>query len=187
MSIPRLRKVRMQVVGKGEQSGEHKQSAPRIFSCPTTFSTFGLSVFVRGTGVHSSSGARVEAPPCSYVEAFSTATCSLDVGIVEDKFAGELRLHKVHLRAQKGQLSLLLYEDSHTCKEFREEASLLRAEIHKSMFIKKDCSPNWNFSHYLLTPLLLKALVTFCNLFWSFMDEKIYLIDAHVSRGLKRK
>lgn len=161
----------MQVVGKGEQSGEHKQCAPWIFSFPTTSSTFGLSVFVRGTGIHSSCGARVEAPPCSHVEAFSTATCSLDVGIVEDKFAGELRLHKVHLRAEKGQLSLLLYEDSHTCKEFGEEVSLLKAEIHKSTFIIQ-CTPNWNFSHYLLTTLLLKALVTFCNLFWSFMDEK---------------
>lgn len=128
----------MQVVGRESNQGNTSTSAPRIFSCPTTSSTFGLSVFVRGTGVHSRSGARVEAPPCSYVEAFSTATCSLDVGIVEDKFTGELRLHKVHLSAQKGQLSLLRYEDSHTCKEFREEASLLKAEIYKSMFIKRD-------------------------------------------------
>lgn len=117
----------MQVVSRESNQGNTSTSAPRISSCPTTSSTFGLSVFVRGTVVHSSTGAREEAPPCSYVEAFSTATCSLDVGIVEDKFAGELRLHKVHLRAQKGQLSLLLYEDSHTCKEFGEEASLLKA------------------------------------------------------------
>lgn len=59
---------------------------------------------------------RMEAPRRSYVEAFATATCALNVGIIKNKFTGKLRLHKVHLSSQKGELSLLLYEDPHTCK-----------------------------------------------------------------------
>lgn len=64
-------------------------------------------------------GGRTEAPWCSYVEAFSTATCALDVGIVEDKFTGQLWLHKVHLSSQKCELSLLLYEHPDTCEKSR--------------------------------------------------------------------
>lgn len=68
---------------------------------------------------------RAEAARRSDVETFSTATCSLDVWIVEDKFTRQLRLHKVHLSSQKGQLSLLLYEHPHICKTFTLEPSLL--------------------------------------------------------------
>lgn len=64
-----------------------------------------------------------ETPRRSYVEAFSAATRSLDVGIVEDKLAGELRLHKVHLSSQQGQLSLLLDKHPHACKTREKQPS----------------------------------------------------------------
>lgn len=73
--------------------------------------------FLDGTGVGAGrvvGGRRTEAPWCSDVEALSAATCALYVWIVEDKFTGQLWLHKVHLSSQKGQLSFLLYEHPHT-------------------------------------------------------------------------
>lgn len=50
----------------------------------------------------------------SDAEALSTATHSLNVGVVEDELAGQLRLHKVHLGSEKGQLSFFLDEHPHT-------------------------------------------------------------------------
>lgn len=47
-------------------------------------------------------------------EALSTAAHSLDVGVVEYELAAQLRLHKVHLGPEKGQLSLFLDEHPHT-------------------------------------------------------------------------
>lgn len=75
-----------------------------------------------GQGVLSGAGVGKEAPPRSHVEAFSAATRSLDVGIVEDKLVGELRLHKVHLGSQEGELSLLLYKHPHACETWQGTA-----------------------------------------------------------------
>lgn len=50
----------------------------------------------------------------SYAEALPTATHPLDVGIVEDELAAQLRLHKVHLGPEEGQLGFLLNEHPHT-------------------------------------------------------------------------
>lgn len=70
-------------------------------------------------------GRGTEAPWCSYVEAFSTTTCTLDVRVVEDKFTRQLWLHKVHLSSQKGQLGFLLYKHSYTWKKVKTLSSLL--------------------------------------------------------------
>lgn len=88
----------------GAQGSPHLRSPPLIIEA--------LSLCACGTEVHSSAGGG-GAPRRSYVEAFPAATRSLDVGIVEDKLAGELRLHKVHLSSQEGQLSLLLDKHPH--------------------------------------------------------------------------
>lgn len=49
---------------------------------------FNLSVFSDGTGFGAGrEQGGTEAPWCSDVEAFTTAACALDVGIVEDEFA----------------------------------------------------------------------------------------------------
>lgn len=114
----------MQVVSREKSDGSARKSTSQIPSARANSTTLRLSVFVRAdrTGVLSSAGVGKEAPPRSHVEAFSAATRSLDVGIVEDKLVGELRLHKVHLGSQKGQLSLLLYKHPHACETLQGTA-----------------------------------------------------------------
>lgn len=50
----------------------------------------------------------------SDIKALAAATRPFDVGIVEDELTRELRLYKIHLCAQQGQLSLLLYKNTNT-------------------------------------------------------------------------
>lgn len=92
-----------------------------------------------GQGLEQGGYGRTEAPWCSHVEAFSTATCALYVGIVEDKFTGQLRLHKVHLSSQKGQLSLLRYEHPHACKRVTVERSLLPSSSNLGVNTQPEC------------------------------------------------
>lgn len=56
-------------------------------ACPAPSPTFSLSLYGWDRVWSSTAAGRTEAPGRSYVEAFSTATRSLDVGIVEDKLA----------------------------------------------------------------------------------------------------
>lgn len=78
---------------------------------------------------------RTEALWRSHIEAFSTATCSLDVGIVEDKFTGQLCLYEVHLSSQKGQLSLLLYKHPHTCN--RSHSTFVKSNTQNPLNLQK--------------------------------------------------
>ena len=51
-----------------------------------------------------------------YVEAFSTTTRSLNVGVVEDEALSHSSLFVVHLCSQQGQLCFPVDEYADTCK-----------------------------------------------------------------------